>query len=121
MLTFEGTPIQGATAIVEKLTVNLFLTRLWASWLTLRRFISSEPSIHFGPAQGHHLRRPAFVSVRCQPYGQGDRVVGCKWITLHLLALLSFQYTAPQVDDSPNPLQFSQVFQLIPENGSYYV
>ncbi|KAI0027309.1 nuclear transport factor 2 [Vararia minispora EC-137] len=25
------------------------------------------------------------------------------------------------VDDSPNPLQFSQVFQLIPEGGSYYV
>ena len=27
----------------------------------------------------------------------------------------------PQVDDSPNPLQFSQVFQLIPDGGSYYV
>lgn len=26
-----------------------------------------------------------------------------------------------QVDDSPNPLQFSQVFQLIPDGGSYYV
>ncbi|KAJ7494562.1 hypothetical protein B0H11DRAFT_2002380 [Mycena galericulata] len=25
------------------------------------------------------------------------------------------------VDDSPNPLQFSQVFHLIPEGGSYYV
>ncbi|KIP10297.1 hypothetical protein PHLGIDRAFT_18352 [Phlebiopsis gigantea 11061_1 CR5-6] len=25
------------------------------------------------------------------------------------------------VDDSPNPLQFSQVFQLIPDAGSYYV
>ncbi|KAF9821618.1 hypothetical protein IEO21_00464 [Rhodonia placenta] len=25
------------------------------------------------------------------------------------------------VDDSTNPLQFSQVFQLIPDNGSYYV
>ncbi|KAH9056753.1 nuclear transport factor 2 [Lactarius vividus] len=25
------------------------------------------------------------------------------------------------VDDSPNPLQFSQVFQLIPDGGSYYV
>ncbi|KIM49494.1 hypothetical protein M413DRAFT_438679 [Hebeloma cylindrosporum] len=25
------------------------------------------------------------------------------------------------VDDSENPLQFSQVFQLIPEGGSYYV
>ncbi|KAH9970370.1 hypothetical protein BGW80DRAFT_1330043 [Lactifluus volemus] len=25
------------------------------------------------------------------------------------------------VDDSTNPLQFSQVFQLIPEGGSYYI
>ncbi|KAI0045077.1 nuclear transport factor 2 [Auriscalpium vulgare] len=25
------------------------------------------------------------------------------------------------VDDSQNPLQFSQVFQLIPDGGSYYV
>ncbi|GLB35438.1 putative nuclear transport factor 2 (NTF2) [Lyophyllum shimeji] len=25
------------------------------------------------------------------------------------------------VDDSPNPLQFSQVFQLIPDGSSYYV
>ena len=26
-----------------------------------------------------------------------------------------------QVDDSQNPLQFSQVFQLVPDGGSYYV
>ena len=26
-----------------------------------------------------------------------------------------------QVDDSQNPLQFSQVFQLVPEGGTYYV
>ncbi|KAJ7349085.1 hypothetical protein DFH08DRAFT_135186 [Mycena albidolilacea] len=25
------------------------------------------------------------------------------------------------VDDSPNPLQFSQIFHLMPEGGSYYV
>ncbi|KAI1784237.1 nuclear transport factor 2 [Ganoderma leucocontextum] len=25
------------------------------------------------------------------------------------------------VDDSPNPLQYSQIFHLIPEGGSYYV
>ncbi|KAJ7219975.1 nuclear transport factor 2 [Mycena pura] len=25
------------------------------------------------------------------------------------------------VDDSPNPLQFSQVFHLIPDGGTYYV
>lgn len=27
----------------------------------------------------------------------------------------------PQVDDNTNPLQFSQVFHLIPDGGSYYV
>lgn len=27
----------------------------------------------------------------------------------------------PQVDDNTNPLHFSQVFQLIPEAGGYYV
>ena len=26
-----------------------------------------------------------------------------------------------QVDDSPNPLHFSQVFHLIPDGASYYV
>ena len=35
---------------------------------------------------------------------------------LHLMIRDPFQ-----VDDSPNPLQFSQVFQLIPDGGSYYV
>jgi len=30
-------------------------------------------------------------------------------------------FLSVQVDDSPNPLQFSQVFNLIPDGGSYYV
>lgn len=35
-----------------------------------------------------------------------------------LLVLVTGQL---MVDDSPNPIPFSQVFQLMPENGSYYV
>ena len=30
-------------------------------------------------------------------------------------------FLSVQVDDSPNPLQFSQVFNLIPDGGSYSV
>jgi hypothetical protein len=36
------------------------------------------------------------------------------------MAVIADRYV-PQVDDSPNPLQFSQVFHLIPDGGSYYV
>ena len=35
--------------------------------------------------------------------------------------LTASQFLSLQVDDSPNPLQYSQVFQLIPDGGSYYV
>ncbi|TIB65864.1 hypothetical protein E3P78_00343 [Wallemia ichthyophaga] len=35
-----------------------------------------------------------------------------------LLVLVTGQL---MVDDSPNPIPFSQVFQLMPEDGSYYV
>ena len=31
------------------------------------------------------------------------------------------ELTSPQVDDSPAPLQFTQMFTLNPENGSFYV
>lgn len=37
------------------------------------------------------------------------------------LSTLPPQLTSKQVDDESNPLSFSQVFQLIPENGTYYV
>ena len=34
---------------------------------------------------------------------------------------LKMSTLSPQVDEGENPLAFSQIFQLIPEGGSYYV
>jgi len=80
MLTFEGTPIQGVSAIIEKLT-----------------------SLPFSKVQHKVTTRDA------QPSSQAVAS-----LIVSVTGLLV-------VDDSPNPLQFSQVFHLIPEAGSYYV
>ncbi|KAF9009446.1 nuclear transport factor 2 [Cyathus striatus] len=80
MLTFEGTPIQGATAITEKLTNLPFATVLHKVTT-----IDAQPS------------SPTVAS-----------------LIVSVTGLLV-------VDGSENPLQFSQVFQLIPDAGSYYV
>ncbi|KAH8991508.1 nuclear transport factor 2 [Lactarius akahatsu] len=80
MLTWEGTPIQSANAIVEKLT-SLPFAKVQHKVTTL----DAQPS------------NPAVAS-----------------LIVSVTGLLV-------VDDSPNPLQFSQVFQLIPDGGSYYV
>ena len=40
---------------------------------------------------------------------------------IHLVIMCGIHVVLGQIDDSPNPLQFSQVFQLIPDGGSYYV
>ncbi|KAH9011344.1 nuclear transport factor 2 [Lactarius hengduanensis] len=80
MLTWEGTPIQGASAIVEKLK-SLPFAKVQHKVTTL----DAQPS------------NPTVASL----------IVSVTGLLL--------------VDDSPNPLQFSQVFQLIPEGGSYYV
>ncbi|KAL4065279.1 hypothetical protein V8B97DRAFT_2108732 [Scleroderma yunnanense] len=80
MLTFEGIPIQGAAAIIEKLTTLPF-QKVQHKVTTL----DAQPS------------SPTIASL----------VVSVTGLLL--------------VDDSPNPLQFSQVFQLIPDGASYYV
>lgn len=80
MLTFEGAPIQGDKAIVEKL-VNLPFQKVQHKVTT----IDAQPS------------SPTLAS-----------------LLVSVTGLLL-------VDDSPNPLQFSQVFQLIPDGASYYV
>ncbi|KAH9170776.1 nuclear transport factor 2 [Lactarius sanguifluus] len=80
MLTWEGTPIQSANAIVEKLT-SLPFAKVQHKVTTL----DAQPS------------NPAVAS-----------------LIVSVTGLLV-------VDDSPNPLQFSQVFQLIPDGTSYYV
>ncbi|KAF9566280.1 nuclear transport factor 2 [Agrocybe pediades] len=80
MLTWEGTPIQGAKSIVEKL-VNLPFGKVQHTITSL----DAQPS---SPSVASLL-----VSVN------GNLVV----------------------DDSENAIPFSQVFQLIPDGGSYYV
>ncbi|EIM89932.1 nuclear transport factor 2 [Stereum hirsutum FP-91666 SS1] len=80
MLSFEGTAIQGAAPITEKLT-NLPFERVQHKVTTM----DAQPS------------SPTVAS-----------------LIVSVTGLLV-------IDDSPNPLQFSQVFQLIPEGGSYYV
>ncbi|KII89267.1 hypothetical protein PLICRDRAFT_698354 [Plicaturopsis crispa FD-325 SS-3] len=79
-LSWEGTPIQGATNISEKLT-NLPFEKVQHKVTTL----DAQPS------------SPTIAS-----------------LIVSVTGLLV-------VDDSTNALQFSQVFQLIPDNGSYYV
>ncbi|TFK27349.1 nuclear transport factor 2 [Coprinopsis marcescibilis] len=79
-LTFEGQQIQGAPAIVEKLT-GLPFTKVKHQVTT----IDAQPS---SPTQAS--------------------------LIVSITGLLL-------VDDSTNPLNFSQVFQLIPDSGTYYV
>ncbi|GAW02545.1 nuclear transport factor 2 [Lentinula edodes] len=80
MLTWEGTPIQSAASIIEKLT-SLPFSKVQHKVETL----DAQPSSPTTPS-----------------------------IIVAVTGLL-------QVDDSPNPLQFSQTFHLIPDGGSYYV
>jgi len=80
MLTFEGTPVQGASSIIEKLT-SLPFSKVVHKVTTL----DAQPS------------------------------------SLTLSSLIVSVTGLLLVDDGTNPLQFSQVFQLIPEGGSYYV
>jgi len=80
MLTFEGTPIQGSAAILEK--------------LTSLPFQKVEHKITTLDAQPSNPASPSLI--------------------VNVTGLLV-------VDGGENPLQFSQVFHLIPENNSYYV
>ncbi|KAF8626331.1 hypothetical protein AX15_004992 [Amanita polypyramis BW_CC] len=80
MLTFEGSPIQGTKAILEKLT-NLPFQKVVHKVITR----DAQPS------------NPSVAS-----------------LIVNVTGLLL-------VDDGDKPLQFSQVFHLLPEGGSYYV
>ncbi|KAG6861639.1 Nuclear transport factor 2 [Termitomyces sp. Mi166 len=80
MLTWEGAPIAGSAAIVEKLT-SLPFSKVQHKVTTL----DAQPSA------------PSVAS-----------------LIVSVTGLLV-------VDDSTNPLQFSQIFQLIPDGSSYYV
>ena len=80
MLSWEGTPLVGASAITEKI-VSLPFQKVQHKVSTL----DAQPS------------SPTIAS-----------------LIVSVTGLLV-------VDDSPNPLQYSQIFHLIPDGGSYYV
>ncbi|KAF5324542.1 hypothetical protein D9611_004249 [Ephemerocybe angulata] len=78
MLTFEGSPIQGTTNILEKLTSLPFQT--------VKHIVTT---------------------MDVQPTTDGK-----------ILVLVTGML---QVDDSPNPLAYNQVFHLVPEGTTYFV
>ncbi|KAF5386570.1 hypothetical protein D9615_001918 [Tricholomella constricta] len=80
MLSWEGSPIMGVNAIVEKIT-GLPFAKVQHRVTTL----DAQPS------------SPSVASLLVSVTG--------------LLV----------IDDNENPLQFSQIFQLIPDGSSYYV
>ncbi|TFK72153.1 nuclear transport factor 2 [Pluteus cervinus] len=80
MLTWEGTPIQGTSSILEKITTLPFAT--------VQHKVTTLDA------------QPSSGSVAS--------------LLVSITGLLV-------VDGSENPLQFSQIFQLYPENGSYYI
>ncbi|KAM5542635.1 hypothetical protein V8D89_003596 [Ganoderma adspersum] len=80
MLSWEGTPLVGASNITEKI-VSLPFQKVQHKVTTL----DAQPS------------SPTLAS-----------------LIVSVTGLLV-------VDDSPNPLQYSQIFHLIPDGGSYYV
>ncbi|KAI0747602.1 nuclear transport factor 2 [Daedaleopsis nitida] len=80
MLSWEGTPILGASAISEKLT-SLPFEKVQHQVTTL----DAQPS------------SPSVASL----------IVSVTGMLL--------------IDDNVHPLQFSQIFHLIPDGGSYYV
>ncbi|EFE35463.1 uncharacterized protein ARB_05505 [Trichophyton benhamiae CBS 112371] len=94
MLTFETTSIQGAAAILEKLT-SLPFKKVAHQVATL----DAQPSNENG--------------------GIMVMVTGAL-LVWNILILLITHYS--QVDDSPAPMNYSQTFQLLPDGaGSYFV
>ncbi|KAF7353686.1 Nuclear transport factor 2 [Mycena venus] len=95
MLTFEGTQTMGGAAIVEKLARFPLIAP--------DELIRRAQSLPFQKVQHKVTTKDA------QPSSQ------------EVASLLVSVTGLLVVDDSPNPLQFSQIFHLIPEGGSYYV
>lgn len=48
-------------------------------------------------------------------------VTGYLFVCWFLVSPHCYPSLLRQVDDGPNPLSFSQVFQLVSDNGTYYV
>ena len=76
MLTFEGTQIKGAPAIVEKLTVLLISFPLIVE--TSNSLSLSVTSISESTTQNYNSRRPTLINDRCQSPCQCYRIAGGK-------------------------------------------
>jgi len=111
MLTFEKAEFLGGSAIVEKLTVIIHF------FLDLPSVLIIPQSLPFTKVR-HNVS-----TIDAQPSKFSGAII-VSVTGLLLVCWLIHTYTpsyAKQVDDESNPLSFSQVFQLVPDGGSYYV
>jgi len=113
MLTFEGSPIQGAATISAKLVVRVGGHSVTCAFLT------DEQGLPFAKVQ-HKI-----TTLDAQP---SSPTVASLLVSVTGLLVVRPPSRDPsetdnyaQVDDSTNPLNFSQVFHLVPEGASYYV
>ena len=86
-------------------------------FLFVAQLPSSDLAVRKSATQSYHSGRSALFPDSRQSPRQRDWSLDGTFASFRGTPLLS----PLQVDDSPNPLQFSQVFQLIPDGGSYYV
>jgi hypothetical protein len=98
MLSFEGQQFQGAEAIVEKLVVGHDALSVW-----MREGLTTPQGLPFSTVQHKITTQDA------QPSSSS---VASMIVSVTGLLV---------VDGGEQPLQFSQVFQLIPDGASYYV
>ncbi len=115
MLTWEGTPIQGTANILEKITVIPPARPVLDDCADINRlqtlpFASVQHKVTTLDAQ------PSSGSVASLLVS----ITGLLVVRPSCLLFNAFTNDT-QVDASENPLQFSQIFQLYPENGSYYM
>mmetsp|Transcript_998 Transcript_998/g.2515 ORF Transcript_998/g.2515 Transcript_998/m.2515 type:complete len:121 (+) Transcript_998:82-444(+) len=110
MLSFEGETFMGAEAIVQKLAVwaamnpqILCLSRFRSEVLILKRFYLLQ-NLSFQRVQHQVTTFDVQPVVAAQPNS--------------ILVFVSGQLL---VDDSTNPIKFSQTFHLMPKEGGYWV
>jgi len=110
MLTWEGSPIQGGAAIIEKLSVGGSLRGFELCFndrtqgLPFQKVVHKVNTCDVQPTSTDNL----LISIT-------GLLVVCWYCVLRL------SLSRSQIDDSENPLQFSQIFQIIKEGETYYV
>lgn len=124
MLTFESAAVRGVSTIIDKLMVrNLRSTTPKKKIAKLTSRLRLEPSLPESRASSRH-HRCATVKYPRRDFGHGYRGIDgiCKnhelwmWGERQLLTLWDMK-----VDNEPKPMNFTQTFQLMQENGHYFV